>query len=696
VIVQRREPKRRSKRAQSAGQDQIFFENNPTPMWIYDLMTFAFLAVNKAAIDSYGYSRSEFLRMTIKDIRPPEEIPSLLEGLKRSECESISFTGVWCHRRKNGAIFNVEIISNPVVFQDKPARLVQAFDVNERERAEEALRESEARYRAVVEYLPYAMSVSIDGKLVYVNPTAIKAAGVKSADALLGHSVMEFIHEDFRNATKKRFHEMLQSGVPAAPVTLKLRRPNGDVVDAESMGVPIVYDGQPAILNSFRDISDYLWAEGLLAGEKHILECIANGKPLADILTEICAFIEKLSPEAMSSILLLDRDGNCLWPAAGPKLSEVWNQALTALLVGPEAGSGGSLAARKEQVIVPDISTDPIWTNFPVYCELALKCGLRACWSTPILAIAGEVLGTFAMYYQQPRRPTSKELDLIKQVTHLASVAIEHDRAVQDLRRSRDELESRVQRRTAELVRANERLAELDRLKSEFLASMSHELRTPLNSIIGFTGILQQGLAGPINEEQKKQLGLVFGSAKHLLSLINDVLDLSRIEAGKAEIERDSFNFIEIVHEVVDNLAPMANQKKLKIISDLPPAVVMISDRKRCFQVLLNLVNNAVKFTEVGEVKIKVRTVRKRLRVSVSDTGIGIKPEQMKLLFEAFRQVDGSARRVYEGTGLGLHLCRKLLSLMKGEISAESKYGEGSSFTFTLPLQQSTTPSRRA
>ena len=391
-----------------------------------------------------------------------------------------------------------------------------------------------------------------------------------------------------------------------------------------------------------------------------MLEWIARRKPLPEVLNEICRFIEELSPGVMSSILLLEADGTRLRPIAAPKLPEDWTRAITPLAIGPSVGSCGAAAWEKEQVVVSDIATDPRWTDYPEYCALALKCGLRACWSTPILSADGELLGTFAMYYQEPRSPQATDLEVIKQVTHLASVAIEHDRAAEGLRRAHDELEQRVRERTAELVRANERLEELDRLKSQFLATMSHELRTPLNSIIGFTGILRQGFAGPVNDEQKKQLGLVFGSAKHLLSLINDLLDLSRIEAGKVEIEQEPFNFVEVIDEVVQILTPMARQKNLNLAADLPgPVIEMVGDRKRCFQVLLNLANNAVKFTDRGEVKITARTEGDKLRVCVADTGIGIKPEQMGMLFEAFRQLDGTAKRMYEGTGLGLHLCRK-------------------------------------
>ncbi|MDR3719665.1 MAG: PAS domain S-box protein [Bryobacteraceae bacterium] len=264
----------------------------------------------------------------------------------------------------------------------------------------------------------------------------------------------------------------------------------------------------------------------------------------------------------------------------------------------------------------------------------------------------------------------------------------ERKRAEEALREAHRVLERRVAERTAELSAANERLTELDRLKSQFLASMSHELRTPLNSIIGFTSLLRRGLAGPVNDEQVKQLGIVHSSASHLLGLINDLLDVSRIEAGRADLQHEPFDFVEVVNEVALVLKPMADRKGLGVIVEMSqPAIPMLGDRKRAFQVLLNLVNNALKFTERGTVRIAAASTHGALQVEVADTGIGIKPEQLGMLFEAFRQVDGSAKRVYEGTGLGLYLCRKLLTLMGGEIHAESEYGKGSRFVYSMPLE---------
>src|SRR5262245_7588889 len=259
----------------------------------------------------------------------------------------------------------------------------------------------------------------------------------------------------------------------------------------------------------------------------------------------------------------------------------------------------------------------------------------------------------------------------------------EAERAVRD---SNERLEQRVAERTRELRLANERLMELDRMKSQFLATMSHELRTPLNSILGFTSLLRDGLAGPLTDEQRRQLGFVHGPGEHLLALINDLLDLSRIESGRMDVAAEPFDFAAVVAEVGSSLRPLVAQKGLQLEFGVAGSLAMVGDRRKCYQVLLNLANNAVKFTERGTVRIEAAARDGRLHASVVDSGIGIRPEQLNLLFEAFRQLDGSPRRLYEGTGLGLHLCRKLLDLMNGEIRAESEFGRGSRFSFSVPV----------
>ncbi|MCX8043003.1 MAG: ATP-binding protein [Desulfobacterota bacterium] len=272
----------------------------------------------------------------------------------------------------------------------------------------------------------------------------------------------------------------------------------------------------------------------------------------------------------------------------------------------------------------------------------------------------------------------------------LLSLGIDISKRVQaeeELRQLNETLERRIAERTAELQAALEKAQSADRLKSAFLATMSHELRTPLNSIIGFTGILLQGLAGPLNEEQTKQLGMIRDSARHLLDLINDILDISKIEAGQLEVAAEAFDVRRMIEEVLEAVMQQAAKKGLTIGAAIAHDVSeMVSDRRRVKQILLNLASNAVKFTQHGEVRLECKTQGDTITFSVHDTGIGIRQDDMDNLFKPFQQIDTGLTRAYEGTGLGLSICKRLVERLGGSISVQSVYGKGSTFTCMLPV----------
>ncbi len=265
----------------------------------------------------------------------------------------------------------------------------------------------------------------------------------------------------------------------------------------------------------------------------------------------------------------------------------------------------------------------------------------------------------------------------------------ERKRIEAELADHRQHLEEEVESRTRELAAAKERAESADRLKSAFLATMSHELRTPLNSVIGFTGILLQEIPGELNPEQRKQLGMVKRSAQHLLALISDVLDISKIEAGQLQVSQEPFDVGESVHNVVSSMEETARSKGLSLTEEVSSDLgQIVGDPRRFEQVLWNLISNAVKFTEEGSVAVRVkRQDSDVVEAVVRDTGIGISPADQAELFQPFHQLDSSSHRKYEGTGLGLSISRRLVELMGGTIWVESEPGVGSRFGFKVPVQ---------
>ena len=221
-----------------------------------------------------------------------------------------------------------------------------------------------------------------------------------------------------------------------------------------------------------------------------------------------------------------------------------------------------------------------------------------------------------------------------------------------------------------------------------FVASMSHELRTPLNSIIGFLGVVLQGMSGELNLKQKDQLGRAYHSSKHLLSLITDVIDISKIEAGFLQVHVEKFELATLLTEVQYATQHLAQEKQLQLIIECPTNIKLDTDRKRLYQVVLNVVSNALKYTEQGSVKVVASTKGKYLVIAVHDTGIGIDEADQANLFKPFERIESHLKIKTLGTGLGLYLTKKILTqLLAGEISVSSQLGEGSIFTIKVPVK---------
>jgi PAS domain S-box-containing protein len=285
------------------------------------------------------------------------------------------------------------------------------------------------------------------------------------------------------------------------------------------------------------------------------------------------------------------------------------------------------------------------------------------------------------------------ETTAIVSVVHDLTQFSENQRLAGELRMLNEQLEDRIRLATIQLEERNKQLewqsSELEkasRLKSEFLAAMSHELRTPLNVIIGYTSLMRERIYGELSSAQDDTLHKVYITSQHLLALINDVLDLSKIEAGKMPLHIEEVDLSAMIADLSETIMPMVRKKQLSYQTVVPQDVPrLVTDRTKLKQILLNLLSNAIKFTPQGSVRVTATTNDGRVQIAVTDTGIGIKPEYLEVIFEDFRQLDQSHTREYGGTGLGLSITKNLLALLGGTIVVESKFGKGSSFTIDLP-----------
>jgi len=499
---------------QSEARYHLLFDSNPHPVWVYDLQTLGILDVNHSAVQNYGYSREEFLSLTIKDIRPPEDVPALLESTMKAP-RDVEAAGVWKHRKKDGALIDVEITSHPLVYGGKNARLVVATDVTTRKKAEEALRQSEERFRLLV-------SEVADYAILMLDPEGRVASWNAGAERIKGYKADEIIGQHF-----SRFYptEDVEAGKPA--YELKIASERGRY---EEEG----------------------WR--------------------------------------------IRKDGSRFWA----------NVVITALRDRTERLRGFAKITR-------DIT--------------------------------------------------------------------EHKRS-QEL-----------------IMHAKEEAERASKFKDQFLSTMSHELRTPLNAVLGFSDLLADERYGPLNDRQRRYIDHIHTGGKHLLKLISDILDLSKIEAGRMELTCEDVAVASAFSEVISALYPLAEKKSQALLQQVEPNLHVHADAMRFKQVLTNLIGNAIKFTpEGGRIELVARQAYNQVKIEVRDNGPGIPPEQQQRVFEAFVRLTQTGSTA-EGTGLGLAITARLVELHGSTLGIESQPGGGACFYFSLPLiaispDQSTQTSR--
>ena len=403
----------------------------------------------------------------------------------------------------------------------------------------------------------------------------------------------------------------------------------------------------------------------------------------ADQPEEVFQFaLDRVSPlvgASFACVYLIDGASELMRLAAVHNWPERFTPFLGEMRVRLGFGPSGEAAAERRVIEVPDVTSD---ASLEDWAEVASELGFRAIVALPLQTGEG-VLGAVAFYFERAGVISAETRSLLRMVADQMAATAQKARLIDDLRRANAALlES-----NAELERQYAALLDARRVKDEFLANISHELRTPLTAVMGYLSLIEEGLAGPVTQGQRLHLAQVKTSSHHLLDLIGDLIELTTLKRGGLEVVMSAFDMREPLHDAVSATRGRAEGVALRV-SEPESAVMMVSDQRMVAKLLVALLSNAYKFTASGEVRLSVATRNGHVVYRVSDTGIGIPESMQALVFQEFRQVDGSTTRRYGGSGLGLSLAQRLAHLLGGEIYLESVPGEGSTFRVELPLER--------
>lgn len=612
---------------------------------------------------------------------------------------SICVTDCVPREMNSGQIEALQALGRQVIAQlELRRKLVESERLTEEaRRSEAALRESEERFRTMANSAPVLMWVNgLDQQSMFHNQTWLRFTG-RSREQEIGEGWKQGLHPEDQQHWSKTFAAALDAQAPYT-IEYRLRRADGVYRWMLETGVPrfLPNGAMTGFTGSCVDITDRKSAEQdsqLMQSVTHAIVTSSDFHSALEVaLQKVCEatqweFGEAWVPNPDKTLM----ECSSAWYSKNEHLHS-FRQQSSAFSFPRGVGIPGRVWISRQPEWHQDVSLqkDTVYMR----AQLALAAGLKATLGIPLLA-NDEVIAVLVFYMSEARQEDNRLIELITASTELG-LFIQRKQAEEEMRKS--------------LAKEQE----LNKFKSNFLANVSHELRTPLTSVLGLSSVLLQQHFGPLNQRQEQYLSLIHSNGDHLLSLINDLLDLAKIEAGKQELNKTIVDVAALCQSAIEVVEVRAASKQQQISLQLPVAVEsIVVDPQRILQILLNYLSNAVKFTlEGGKITLSSRLASKAeleantlpveiidelpacltsdacfVVLEVNDTGVGIPPEKQHLLFQSFQQIDNASDRQYEGSGLGLALSKQLAELHGGRVSFCSTVGVGSTFSVWLPLQ---------
>jgi signal transduction histidine kinase len=426
------------------------------------------------------------------------------------------------------------------------------------------------------------------------------------------------------------------------------------------------------------DGSDFGLKELMVVRE--IVHAFHNAERPGDVFQFALDRVSPLVGASFACVYLVEEKAELMKLAAVHNWPQRYARFLHQLRVKVGAGPSGLAAGERRVIEVPDVATDPSAADWR---EVATELGFRSLVALPLQSATG-VIGAITFYFKEAGTPSAESRHLFQMVADQMGATAEKAKLIDDLRATNAALETS----NAELERQYLALLDARRVKDEFLANISHELRTPLTTVIGYISLMQEGIAGPVTQDQQQTLSHVKASSEHLLSLIGDLLDLTTLRRGGGEVSVSRFDIRDPLQEVLDSVTGRRQGVLLDVTMPVPTMIE--TDRRLLAKILGALLSNAYKFTHEGHVRVGAAVTADRVRYVVEDSGIGIPKEAEGYIFEEFRQLDGTSTRRYGGSGLGLTLARRFARLLGGDIVVESAEGKGTTFIVDLPLGSGT------